>query len=102
MNLLHHDNAWYSSLLGLRDVAIQTASFHFSIMQSFSMRRPVDLSGRWEGEAPASPSGAWTITRLSAGRVPCPAGSRVISVSIWKWNHGLLASRSPSNDDVNI
>jgi hypothetical protein len=26
--------------------------------------RPVDLSDRWEGEAPASPSGVWTIMRI--------------------------------------
>jgi hypothetical protein len=32
-------------------------------MQSFLVHRPVDLSGRWEGEAPASPSGVWTIMR---------------------------------------
>jgi hypothetical protein len=60
-------------------------------MQPFPVRRPVDLSGRREGEAPASPSGVWTIMRLSAGRVPRPPGGRIISVSIRKWNDMIMS-----------
>jgi hypothetical protein len=54
----------------------------------FPVRRPVGLSGRWEGEAPASPSSVWTIMRLSAGRVPRPPSRWIISVSIRKRNEG--------------
>jgi hypothetical protein len=67
----------------------------------FPVRRPVGWSSRWEGEAPASPSGVWTILRLSAGLVPRPPSGRIISVSIWKWNHGLPRRCAPRNDGVN-
>jgi hypothetical protein len=41
-------------------------------MQPFPVRHPVGWCGCWEGEAPASPSGVWTILRVSAGLVPRP------------------------------
>jgi hypothetical protein len=55
----------------------------------FPVRRPVGLSGPWEGEAPASSSGVWTIMRVSAGLVPHPPRGRIISVSIRKWNQSM-------------
>jgi hypothetical protein len=53
----------------------------YSISRSippFPVRRPVGWSGRREGEAPASPSGVWTIMRVSAGLVPRPPSGRII------------------------
>jgi hypothetical protein len=54
----------------------------------FPVRHPVGWSGRREGEAPASPSGVWTIMRVPAVLVPRPPSRWIISVSIRKWNQG--------------
>jgi hypothetical protein len=54
----------------------------------FPVHRPGGWSGCREGKAPASPSGIWTIMHVLAGRVLRSPGSRIISVSIWKWNQG--------------
>jgi hypothetical protein len=65
MNLTKTANTWKNNKL-----------FHFSIHTAISCA-PSGLSGRWEGEAPASPSGVWTILHVSAGLVPRPPSGRL-------------------------